>query len=281
MEKNILLTGAGGNVCNAVLKHLPQYIIEKSYTTTIDPQRATDNIRVLDLENTETFTLALRGIKTVFLLRPPHISDVKKYFAPFINTCKIEGVSHIVFLSVQGAEKIRFIPHAKIESIIQKSKIPYTFIRPSYFMQNLSTTLKNDIKEKQRIFLPAGKTPFLWIDVMDIGKVISVVLSNPEKFVNTALTLTGSDLLNFDEVAELLSKSIKKNINYINPGLLRFFMHKKREGCPSGYILVLIMLHFFARFQALPEITSTVKEVTGSEPNDVKTFIEQHKDYWI
>ena len=46
---------------------------------------------------------------------------------------------------MQGVEKNKIIPHHKIEKLIVVSKIPFTFLRPAYFMQNFTTTLSNDI----------------------------------------------------------------------------------------------------------------------------------------
>jgi len=79
------------------------------------------------------------------LLRPPQISDVKKYFAPLVETAKKSSIKHIVFLSVQGVDNSKIIPHHKIEKSIVDSKIIYTFLRPAYFMQNFTTTLRNDL----------------------------------------------------------------------------------------------------------------------------------------
>ena len=79
------------------------------------------------------------------MLRPPQISDVKKYFAPLVETAKKSSIKHIVFLSVQGVDNSKIIPHHKIEKSIVDSKIIYTFLRPAYFMQNFTTTLRNDL----------------------------------------------------------------------------------------------------------------------------------------
>ncbi|HEX6889326.1 MAG TPA: NmrA family NAD(P)-binding protein [Chryseolinea sp.] len=97
------------------------------------------------------------------------------------------------------------------------SGIPYTFIRPSYFMQNLITTLKSDIK-RGAIFLPAGNAKFLWVDVDDIGKVIAQILKAPVLHQNKVYTITGSEYFTFGEVATLLSKAVAKKICYESPG---------------------------------------------------------------
>ena len=42
-------------------------------------------------------------------------------------------------------------------------------------MQNFTTTLRRELVERKRIFLPAGKARFTLIDVRDIGAVAAQV----------------------------------------------------------------------------------------------------------
>ena len=94
---------------------------------------------------------ALAGCDSVFLLRPPQLIND---FADFIARARRAGVRHIVFLSVQGAENNRFIPHHKTEQLLMKSGLAYTLLRPAYFMQNFTTTLRTDLIERHEIFCP-------------------------------------------------------------------------------------------------------------------------------
>jgi len=80
-----------------------------------------------DFTNSATFNNAFQNIDILFLLRPPQISDVNKYFVPLIKAAKQSSIKHIVFLSVKGVEKSKIIPRHKIEKLIIESKIPYTF----------------------------------------------------------------------------------------------------------------------------------------------------------
>ena len=104
----------------------------------------------------------------MFLLRPPQLTDD---FGDFIARAGRGGWRHIVFLSVQGAENNRFIPHHKTEQLLICSGLAYTLLRPAYFMQNFTTTLRADLVERHRIFLPAGRARFTLIDVDDISRV--------------------------------------------------------------------------------------------------------------
>jgi len=139
--KNILITGATGNVGFEVIRFLEK---NKTSNKIIAGVRNIESAKKLfkefteidfinfDFEQPETFDNALKNIDTIFLLRPPHISDVEKFFRPLIQKIKQHKVKEIVFLSVQGAEKSKVIPHNKIEKLIQEYKLDYIFLRPSY-----------------------------------------------------------------------------------------------------------------------------------------------------
>lgn len=123
-NKKILITGATGNVGLEVIRWLKEigsqmsiyagsHSVEKSKIAL-----AAFNIsefRQIEFADSSTFDSALEGIDIVFLLRPPQLANVAKYFAPFIQKMKKNNVSKIVFLSAQGAESEKFIPHHQIE----------------------------------------------------------------------------------------------------------------------------------------------------------------------
>lgn len=182
--KKILITGATGNVGAETIKYLD--VLRPSFDVIAGVRDISENIRTLhvsklvefDFTNTNTFKPAFMDIDILFLLRPPQISDVNKYFKPLIDIAISSGIKHIVFLSVQGVQKSRIIPHYKIEKLIVESNIPYTFLRPAYFMQNFTGSLNKDLINKKLIYLPAGNTKFTLVDAADIGAVAAKVLLN-------------------------------------------------------------------------------------------------------
>lgn len=281
----VLITGATGNVGIEVINALCKQ------TTTLDIYAGVrdvnkdkitfpySNVQLLqfDFTDSKTYNTALTGCDLLFLLRPPQISEVKKYFKPLIDACVNKGVKHIIFLSVQGVEKSRIIPHYKIERLIINSNIPYTFLRPAYFMQNFTTTLHADLVNKKRIFLPAGKAKFSLIDVRDIGAVSAQILSTVTEHINKSYELTSEKKLTFEEMAKILSNKLDSKIEYISPCLINFFLSKRREGVPVMLILVMIMLHYFPRFQSEPEITDWVEKITSRPPISFDEFILNNK----
>lgn len=287
-NKTILITGASGNIGYETIRglyslHAKQQIIAGDY----HPERAKKVLQVfpslqycrLDFSDPTTFDAALEGIDIVFLLRPPQLADIPRYFAPFVQAMKRNKVTKVVFLSVQGVEDQSLIPHHKLEKLIVSEQLEYVFLRPGYFMQNLTTTLLPEIKSCNTIFIPSGKLKFNWVDARDIGLVGAHVLTDFNFFRMKALEITGSEFTGFDEVAKLISEKTGKSIRYESPSLLKFFARKRKLGIAPAMIFVMIMLHFLPRLgKNKPRLTSVVKDITGKNPGTLKEFVEREKD---
>ncbi len=279
--KKILITGATGNIGTEVIHALINLNSEATIyagVRDVSKDKVRDKVELVQFDFTiaDSYKMALNNCDVLFLLRPPQISDTEKYFKPIIETCLEKDVKHIVFLSVQGVEKSSIIPHHKIEQLIVDSKIHYTFLRPAYFMQNFTTTLRSDLVNKKSIYLPAGDAKFTLVDVRDIGAVAANVLTNTSMHINKAYDLTCDEKLTFSEMARMLSSELECSIKYSSPNLVRFFLTKKREGIPAMFILVMIMLHYLPRFQSEPQTTDWIKKITGRQPITFTQFINDN-----
>lgn len=282
----ILITGASGNVGSEIIKHIhpkkDQIRLLAGVRENPVKDQDIDRYRVekihFDFDDRKSIERAFDLTDVLFLLRPPQIADVKKYFQPLIQIAVETKIGHIVFLSVQGAETSSFIPHHKIEKLLEMSGIDYTFLRPAYFMQNYTTTLRKDLVEHQMIYLPSGKAKFTLIDLEDLGKVAANILVNTSDHINQAYELTNHEQLSFGEMADILSEVLQTKITFISPNLAAFYLKKHREDVPTMFILVMIMLHYLPRFTSTPKTSDLTKVILGSKPKSFRDFAIANKD---
>jgi uncharacterized protein YbjT (DUF2867 family) len=94
-------------------------------------------------------------VDSLFLMRPPALTDTKRYINPLIDAAQQAGVQHIVFLSLLGAEKLSWVPHRHVETYLQGSGVAWTLLRAGFFMQNLSTIHRDQIRADKEILVPA------------------------------------------------------------------------------------------------------------------------------
>lgn len=284
--KTILITGATGNIGHEVIHFLFE---AGTVDTVIAGVRHIESAKEkfkgypqlqfvpFDFENVDSYASALKQCDILFLLRPPQLADVNGILRPFLENVKRSGIRKIVFLSVQGVERSKVIPHHNIEKLILELGFEHIFVRPGYFMQNLTTTLLSEIRSKGRISLPAGRAKFNWVDVENIGEVIAKLLIDFDRFKNRVFEITGSENMDFGTVADLISQITGTKIRYKNVNPFSFYAIKKKEGLSIKFIGVMMLLHFLPRFQKAPHITETFKELTGKNPTTLRVFIEREK----
>jgi len=275
-------TGLVGSITKAALLSLmdhPEDFIILSADHKLQQNADFQSIRyksiLFDYEDASTWKPLLTQTDTLFLLRPPQISDVKRVFKPLIDAIQESEIKHIVFLSVQGVPEKSIIPHHKIEELILNSGIPYTFLRPGYFMQNFEGNLKTDLIIRHQIYLPAGNAKFSVLDVADLGQFAAHVLLKPAQHLNKAYDLTGPELLTFAEMASIITKVTGIKITYRSAGLLPFIYRNWQKSVPFGLNLVMAMLHYAPRWMANPPITNCVEEITGQVSGSFEGYVSR------
>jgi len=133
--------------------------------------------------------------------------------------------------------------------MIRELELNYIFLHPSYFMQNLTTTLLDDIQQKRKIILPADKAKFNWVDIQNIGEVTATLFNKFDDYKNSKIEITGYENIDFARKTELINQEIEDKIEYKRVNPLRFYWIKKRDGPNKGKIMVMLILHFLPRFR--------------------------------
>lgn len=232
----------------------------------------------LDFSKPETFGKALEGIHEVFLMYPP---GDRIEFEAFITQAKQKGVSHIVYLSVKDVQFMPFIHHFKNEKLIKKAGISYTFLRAGYFMQNLNDFLYKELKERKRIFVPAGKGKTSFVDARDIAEVAVIALSNPAGHRNKHHVITGNEALDFYEVARIMSEVMDMKVDYSNPSVKEFKDYMISKGNDESFINVVAGIHIPTKLGLAKGIKDDFEKVTGRKPSSIRKYIEDYKEVWL
>jgi uncharacterized protein YbjT (DUF2867 family) len=235
--------------------------------------------QVLNFDDPQTYPAAFAGVDRLFLLRPPHISDVDRSIKPVIDYAAAHGVRQIVFLSLIGAEKNKVVPHAGIEKLLLAGTVPYTLLRAGFFMQNLSTTHRLDIIEHDDVFVPAGKGKTAFVDTRDLAAVAALALTQPGH-ENKAYSLTGCEALDYGEVAAILSDVLGRPITYSDPSLLRFAWRMHARGNPWAYIGVMAAIYTTTRFGMAATVHPDLARLLGRQPITFREFAEDMAHVW-
>jgi len=285
MTGKILITGATGSVGAALVKRLQQMNtsirVAGSNVETLHA-RFGDSVDAVafDFLNNATFASTFEGVDKMFLMRPPQIANVQRDIFPALDTARAAGVQRVVFLSLIGIERAKIVPHYKIEQYLVASGLDYTFLRCSFFMQNLNTTHRAEIKERSEIYVPAGSSRTSFIDVRDIAAVAARALTEPGR-THKAYDLTGGEALDYWQAAEIISKELGRRITYRNPNPLAFLVNHVRRGAPIMVALVMTGLYLSTRFGMADIVTQDVEHVTGHTPLTFAQYVHDYREAWL
>jgi len=105
----VLVTGATGNVGSAVLRTLIANGVEARVAKRLarTAEGTPGDVVAFDFTDPATWSAAFTGVEWRFLMRPPAIGNVRRDLLPAVAAAQNAGVRHVVFLSLQGAEKNR------------------------------------------------------------------------------------------------------------------------------------------------------------------------------
>ncbi|WP_078555272.1 SDR family oxidoreductase [Bacillus alkalicellulosilyticus] len=285
MGRVIMVTGATGNIGYHAVSELVAKK-EKVRVAVRDIEKDRSLFADLDVDFVHFdfmkpffFDNALDGVEKVILIRPPQLAKPKKDMKPFIEKMKDKKIKQVVFVSLMGVEKTPFVPHRKIEDIIMKSGIGYTFLRPGFFMQNLNTTHREDIAYRNELFMPVGKAKTSFIDTRDIASVAVKCLTE-EGHLGKSYTLTGAEALDYNEVAHIMSETLGRKIEYKNPGILEFRRTIIQRGMKKEFANVMTMLYVLTRLRTAEKVTTDVKAILKRDPITFQQFACEFKDSW-
>jgi uncharacterized protein YbjT (DUF2867 family) len=306
MAESILVTGATGTVGREVVKQL---ISSSSLSSSPAEGQQKENVIIkaaarsanddtfenlggavqavqLDYNKPDTLAAAFKGVNKLFLLTPFQ-SNMVDLTSNLVREANKAGVNYIVKQSVMGADAEPGITpgrlHRQAEKIIEESGIPYTFLRPNFFMQNFVTFYSNSIKTLGAFYVSAGDAKVSFVDVRDIGAVAAKALlskssdkNSESKHTGKAYDITGNEALSYEQAAEILSKEIGKKVNYVNISDQDARKGMKEMGMDEWTIDSMTELFEITRTGYVSAISPSVEQVTGKKSI---TFSQFARDY--
>lgn len=193
------------------------------------------------------------------------------------KAAKQAGVKHLVRLSaIKAAEDAptengRF--HFQTDKEIIASGIPYTILRPHFFMQNLFMSVPT-ILEQGNMYWGMGQGKLGMIDIRDITDCLVSLLTNGGH-EGEIYSPTGASSITFTEAASIISKGIGKPVNYI-PVPLEAVGEALRSMGQSEWVAQLMMDYSKAYSAGWGDYTNNdVETITGKKSRSFQQFFDE------
>ena len=279
----IPVTGARGTVGREVAKRLaargaPARLALRDPSRGVEGAESLERVR-FDFHDPSGFAEALDGVDRVFLLRPPQLANIRRDFDPFLLAMLRADVERVVFLSVRGAERNPLLPHRRIETLLERSGLAWTHLRPNDWMQNFATVHRDDIRARGEIWAPAGKGRTSFVDARDVAEAAAAVLTG-EGHERRAYPLTGAEEFDLYGASTVLSEAIGRRVAYRNPSIPAFLRHMRATGRPLSLGLVMTGVYTIARLGLASGVSPELERIIGRPPTTLRSFAGDYASAW-
>jgi uncharacterized protein YbjT (DUF2867 family) len=277
----ILLTGVtgktGGETARQLLAKGVQFrAVVRNEVKAADLKAAGVALVVGDIADADVVRRALDGVDKAFLTLP-NGRHQRAQEMQFTDLAAAAGVKHLVKMSSMEA-----VPHAKtpipqahwaVEEHIRASGLPWTMIKPNFFMQNLLASAAS-IRTQHKFSLPMGDGTTGMADVRDIAAVCVEVLTG-KNHAGKSYEITGPEVLTFDDVADRFTEVLGVKTEYV-PMPMDQFRERMKNILEPWHLNAVCELFREIDEIGLDHTTDTFRKLMGREPISLTQFVRDH-----
>jgi uncharacterized protein YbjT (DUF2867 family) len=278
----ILVTGATGLVGGAVVRQLaaqgvPLRALVRSPEKAAALAGPTVETVVGDFARPETLGPALQGVTRALLVSHHDVRQVELQ-GNFVEAARRAGPVHVVKLSGLGTEPGSLLRsgrwHAETEAQIRDAGLPWTFLHPPYFMQNLLRAAPA-VAAHGVLTAAMQEGRIAMVDALDVAAVAAAALTGPGHTGQTYV-ITGPEALSHAMVAAILSEAVGRRITYRDIPLDALREQLVAAGTPSWLVDVRMEFTSVLRESFAAAVTDTVARTTGHKPRTFVAFAAEH-----
>lgn len=294
----ILITGAAGKTGREVIRalfargHAVRALVHRDQQARLVQSLGARETVVGDMRDEATLREAVRGVRAVYHICPNISSDEVAIGRVTIAAAEAAEVEQFVFHSVLHPQ-IEDMPHhwnkLRVEEMLLLSKLPYTILQPSNYMQNIVMGLQpgdyvENVLAGWRAIVERGvygvpysvesRTRWNMVDLEDIAQAAAVVLGEPG-YLGATYELAGPDTLTQTQIAEMLSKKLGRTVQAEQVTMEAWTRQALSSGMNSYKIQTLLkMFRYYDRCDFLGN-SHVLELLIGHAPTTFEAFVER------
>src|ERR1700686_419876 len=281
----ILVIGGTGHVGSEVVKELKKRDADVRVLVRKADVKSTPGIEMVvgDLLDPISIEKALEGVDKLYLLNAVSPDELTQGLIAYDLAKKLR-LKHIVYHSVFRVEHFKDVPHfaskLAMESAIREFEVPFTIIRPNYFIQN-DATLKDPLMKAGIYPAPLGNAGISVVDIRDIAEATAIVLTSDEHEGKT-YNLNGPEALSGPKAASIWSQLLGKEIRYGGHDM-DAFEEQMRNSAPSWSAFDIRMMFQGYLERGFVAETGDVEKLTkllGHAPRRYEDFAAETAALW-
>ena len=281
----ILVIGGTGNVGAEVVKELQKRNADVRLLVRKEGDRTPKGVEVAigDLLDPVYVQKALHGVDKLYLLNAVTPDELTQGLIAY-DLAKRLKLKHIVYHSVFRVEQFKDVPHftskLAIENALRQFDVPFTIIRPNYFIQN-DATLKDPLMKASIYPVPLGDVGVSAVDIRDIAEATAIILTS-DGHTGKTYNLNGPEALSGPKAASIWSKLLGKEIRYGGHDMDNF-EEQMRKTAPSWSAFDIRMMfegYLERGFVAEDGDLETLTKLLGHSPRRYEDFARETFVKW-
>lgn len=283
----ILVTGGTGNVGGAVVSELLKRGAEVRVLSRKQPEAgklpAGVEVAIGDLLDPVAVEKAMQGVDKLFLLNAVVTDELTQALIAY-GIAKKVGLKHVTYLSVFKVDQFRDVPHfaskLAIENALREFGVPYTILRPAYYIQN-DINLKDALLGAGVYPMPIGIAGIAAADVRDIAEAAAISLSE-EGHDGQTYDIVSPTMISGPGNAALWSKLLGKEIKYTGHNFDQWeqMMRSRMPGWSAFDLRMMFQGYFDRGFASTETEVARLTKLLGHAPRNYEDFAVKTASMW-
>jgi NAD(P)H dehydrogenase (quinone) len=278
----IIVTGATGQLGHAIVEHLLDRVPAHQVGASVrDPAKAADlaargvRVRQADFNDPDGLRIAFEGATQILIVSSNARAsggDPLAQHRAAIDAAKAVSAERIVYTSHMAASAASAFPpmldHAATEGMLRQSGLAWTALRHGFYAAS-GIALMGNALETGIIEVPAdGKVS--WTAHADLAEAAAIIMADAGRFDGPTPPLTGSQALDFAEMAVIASdvtgRPIRRSVVADND--LRERMAAR--GLPDRVADIALGLYVASRNGEFAAVDPTLAQLLGRPPETMR-----------
>ena len=283
----ILVTGGTGHVGGTVVGELLKRGAAVRVLARKQPKPgklpAEVEVAIGDLLDPVSIQQAMQGVDKMFLINAVVAEELTQALIAY-GMAKRAGIKHITYLSVFKAQQFRDVPHfaskLAVEGAIREFGVPYTILRPGYYMQN-DASLKGALAGAGVYPMPIGTAGICAADVRDIAEAAAISLTG-EGHDGQTYDVVGPSTISGPGNAATWSRLLGREIHYTGHNFDQW-EEQMRADAPgwTAFDLRMMFQGYFDRgFASTETEVARITKLLGHAPRSYEDFAAETAAAW-
>jgi NAD(P)H dehydrogenase (quinone) len=286
----ILVTGANGQLGQAVLRHLletfavaPADLAAASRNPAALSDLAAKGVdtRTADFDDEDGLVEAFTGVDRVLIISTNELATPGKRLIQHkaaVSAAKRAGVGHVVYTSMPNPDKslVTFAPdHLGTEEAIKASGLSYTILRNAWYHDNYLMGMAHNL-QAGKWFTASGTGRIATISREDCARAAAAVLVQPP-IGNRTFTLTGNEALTAQEIGLRASQATGLPLEVIAVSDEQLAAGLASAQLPDLVVRMLVSAEANIRAGNFDLVTADYETLTEAKPQPLAAFFSEHK----